>query len=56
MGIYHLNKDKDVLTDVTLNEKQEQVSTFINKLMPGQFIGFNEYIASSTSVKYMLSL
>lgn len=31
MGIYHLNKDKDVLKDLNLNEKQEQVSTFINK-------------------------
>ncbi|EHS73759.1 hypothetical protein IS160_1528, partial [Staphylococcus aureus subsp. aureus IS-160] len=31
MGIYHLNKDKDVLTDLKSNEKQEQVATFINK-------------------------
>ena len=31
MGIYHLNKDKDVLTDLTSNEKKEQVATFINK-------------------------
>lgn len=31
MEIYHLNKGKDVLKDLSLKEKQEQVSTFINK-------------------------
>ncbi|MCG1191027.1 SIR2 family protein [Staphylococcus epidermidis] len=31
MEIYHFNKDKDVLEDLSLKEKQEQVSTFINK-------------------------
>lgn len=31
MEIYHLNKDKNVLKDLNLNEKQEQISTFINK-------------------------
>ncbi|UVI82405.1 SIR2 family protein [Staphylococcus aureus] len=31
MEIYHLNKESDVLADLVLDKKQEQVSKFINK-------------------------
>lgn len=55
MGIYHLNKDKDVLTDLKSNEKQEQVATFINKHLSANnltiFIGSG---CSTGAVPYLL--